>query len=75
MADEDQIRMRLLEIKSMCGDVPYMLFFVGIKVMEKVDLCVEKDLQLGCICDETFHSDIARPQIESVFRNEEHRVV
>jgi hypothetical protein len=63
MADEAQMRNRLLEIKATCYDVSYMLFFDGINVMDSIEESVEKVLLLDRICHEVFHQDVERPQV------------
>jgi uroporphyrinogen-III decarboxylase len=63
MADEAQMRDRLLEIKATCYDVSYMLFFDGINVMDSIEESVEKVLLLDRICHEVFHQDVERPQV------------
>lgn len=64
MADENQMRNRLMEIKATCYDVPYMLFFDGINPIGDIDECVEKIRQLDRICHELFHCDLTRPRVE-----------
>ncbi len=64
MADEKQMRNRLMEIKATCYDVPYMLFFDGINPLGDIDECVEKIRQLDRICHEIFHCDPTRPRVE-----------
>lgn len=63
MADEVKMRDRLLEIKATCYDVPYMLFFDGINVLNSVESSVEKVLLLDRVCHEVFHEDATRPQV------------
>jgi uroporphyrinogen-III decarboxylase len=63
MADENKMRDRLLEIKATCFDVPYMLFFDGINVMDSVQNSVDQVLLLDRICHEIFHEDDSRPAV------------
>jgi hypothetical protein len=63
MASEDQMRSRLLEIKATCYDVPYMLFFDGLNVLDSVEESMEKVLLLDRVCHEVLHNDPARPSV------------
>ncbi len=64
MADEARIRARLLQIKATCYDVPYMLFFDGLNVLDSVEKSVRQVLLLDRLCHEVFHSDPSRPHVE-----------
>ncbi len=64
MADEERIRTRLLQIKATCYDVPYMLFFDGLNVLDSVENSVRQVLLLDRLCHEIFHSDPSRPSVE-----------
>jgi len=64
MATEEQMRARLLQIKATCYDVPYMLFFDGLNVLESIEATVEKFLLLDRLCHEIFHEDPTRPTVE-----------
>ncbi len=64
MATEEQMRSRLLQVKATCYDVPYMLLFDGISVLEDVRSSVEKVLLLDRVCHEVFHEDPTRPNVE-----------
>lgn len=64
MATEREMRARLLQIKATCFDVPYMLLFDGLNVLESVETSVEKVLLLDRVCHEVFHEDPSRPNVE-----------
>ena len=64
MASEEQMHARLLQIKSTCYDVPYMLLFDGLNVMGSVEESVKKVLLLDRVCHEVFHDDPRRPEAE-----------
>ncbi|MGC8879372.1 MAG: hypothetical protein ACP5R2_09115 [Anaerolineae bacterium] len=64
MADEAQMRARLLQIKATCYDVPYMLFFDGLNVLHEVGRSVQQVLLLDRLCHEIFHCDPSRPDVE-----------
>lgn len=55
MADKTKMRSTLLEIKSLCHSVPYMLFFSGIAPLDSLDRCTEKILLLDRTCHSIFH--------------------
>jgi hypothetical protein len=65
MASEAQIRARLLEIKATCYDIPYMLFFDGLNVLDSLDASVRQILLLDRECHAVFHSDPSRPELPS----------
>lgn len=64
MATEEQIRERLLQIKAICYDVRYMLFFDGLNVLDSVEKSVKQILLLDRLCHEIFHCDSSRPNVE-----------
>lgn len=61
MASEEQMRTRLLEIKATCYDIPYMLFFDGLNVLDSVEKSVEQILLIDRVCHDIFHCDPSRP--------------
>lgn len=63
-ADEDSMRARLLQIKATCYDVPYMLYFDGLNVLDSLEECVEKILLLNRVCHDIFHCDPSFPDVE-----------
>ncbi|HLE50899.1 MAG TPA: uroporphyrinogen decarboxylase family protein [Anaerolineales bacterium] len=63
MASEEQMRSRLLEIKATCYDIPYMLFFDGLNVLDTVEESVQQVLLLDRVCHEIFHCDVSRPDV------------
>jgi hypothetical protein len=64
MASEEPMRRRLLQIKATCYDVPYMLFFDGLNVLDSVEKSVNQILLLDRLCHEIFHCDPTRPEVE-----------
>jgi hypothetical protein len=64
MATEDMMRARLRQIKATCYDVPYMLFFDGLNVLDSVEDAVEKALLLDRVCHAIFHENDTRPAVE-----------
>jgi uroporphyrinogen-III decarboxylase len=64
MATEEAMRARLRQIKATCYDVPYMLFFDGLNVLDSVEDAVEKALLLDRTCHAIFHEDDTRPAVE-----------
>jgi hypothetical protein len=63
-ASEEEMRARLLQIKATCFDVPYMLLFDGLNVLDSVETSVEKVLLLDRVCHEVYHEDSSRPDVE-----------
>lgn len=64
LSDEPQMRQRLLQIKAMCYDAPYMLFFDGVNVLDSVERTVRQIKLLDRLCHEIFHVDRSRPAVE-----------
>jgi uroporphyrinogen-III decarboxylase len=64
MASDEQMRARLLQIKATCYDIPYMLFFDGLNVLDSLEECVQQILSLDRICHEVFHCDPSRPDVQ-----------
>lgn len=62
-ANEEDIRDRLLNIKAKCYDVPYLLFFDGLNVLDSLEQCLKKIHLLDNICHEVFHCNPKRPII------------
>ncbi len=63
-ASEERMRARLMQIKATCYDVPYMLFFDGLNVLDSVEQSVQQVLLLDRVCHEVFHLDATRPDVE-----------
>jgi len=63
MATEEQMRARLLEIKETCYEIPYMLFFDGLNILDTIEESVQKVLLLDRVCHELFHCEPSRPEI------------
>jgi len=61
LANEEQMRARLRQIKATCYDIPYMLLFDGLNVLDSVDRAVEQVLLLDRVCLELFHTEPMRP--------------
>ena len=57
MASEEQMRARLLQIKATCSEIPYMLFFDGLNVLDSLEYSVQQVLLLDRVCHGIFHSD------------------
>ncbi len=64
LASEEQMRARLLQIKAICYDVPYMLFFDGLNVLDGVEQSVRQALLLDHVCHQVFHLDPTPPDVE-----------
>jgi uroporphyrinogen-III decarboxylase len=63
-ASEAKMYARLRQIKATCYDVPYMLFFDGLNVLDSVENSVRQVLLLDGVCHEVFHLDSARPRVD-----------
>jgi uroporphyrinogen-III decarboxylase len=63
LADEASMRERLLQIKATCYEIPYMLFFDGLNVLNNISETVRKIKMLDRVCHELFHLDAAKPDV------------
>jgi hypothetical protein len=63
-ASEKEMRERLLQIKAVCYDIPYLLFFDGLNVLDSLEQCESKIRLLDKLCHEIFHCNTHRPVIE-----------